>query len=301
MIDGEQEYLQIQDGAINYTTLPGEHQLVFDWKDPSDMSFRSVLPQINLHAPISNMLISWQIPQDRWLIWTQGPVIGPAIIYWGELLAFLLIAAAVWRFNLLPISPVSWLLLGLGLSTQSWGLLVMISLWFVALHWHKRLATKQSDTGFNVLQIMLAVFSVLVLIGLIASVPMSLLSQPDMGIVGNRSNNYLLNWYADAALSTTPEVVVYSLPMWVYKLLMLAWALWLSFALVKWSRWGWGCLNEHGFWRNSPTSKGGASKGASAVAANKAVDENVEKSETVEQTTGQNADGDDSNPDSPKQ
>lgn len=303
VIDGEREYLQIQDGAINYTTLPGEHQLEFDWKDPSDIGFRSVLPQINLNAPISNMLISWQIPQDRWIIWTQGPVIGPAIIYWGELLAFLLIAAAVWRFNLLPISPLSWLLLGLGLSTQSWGLLVMISLWFVAMHWHKRLATKQSDTGFNVLQIMLAVFSVLVLIGLLASVPMSLLSQPDMGIVGNRSSNYVLNWYADAALSATPEVVVYSFPMWVYKLLMLAWALWLSFALVKWSQWGWGCLNEHGFWRSSPTSKNGSSKGTLTKAQDKPAGESDERhdSHDSQNTVKSKGNDDHSEPDDPKQ
>ncbi len=251
LIDGEKTHLQIQDGKINYTVAPGDHTVKLDWKESLELGFRSQLPQVNLNAPISNVAIQWQVPDNRWVLWTSGPVIGPAIIYWGELLAFLLLAAVVWRTRLLPIKPYHWLLLGLGLSTQSWWLLVFITLWFVLLSVHQKYASKQSDTLFNVLQIMLAVFSVFVLLSLLASIPMSLMSRPDMGIMGNQSNGHLLKWYLDAAMDTTPEVVVYSLPMWVYKLAMLSWALWLAFALVSWARWGWQTLNVNGFWRAS--------------------------------------------------
>lgn len=259
LIDGRKTHLQIQDEKINYTVAPGEHNLSFDWKESLALGFRSQLPQVNLNAPISNVAIQWQVPENRWVLWTSGPVIGPAIIYWGELLAFLLLAAIVWRSQLLPIKPYHWLLLGLGLSTQSWWLLVFITLWFIVLSVHQKYAEKQSDTLFNVVQIMLAIFSVFVLLSLIASIPMSLMSRPDMGIVGNQSNGYILKWYLDAAINTTPEVVIYSLPMWVYKLAMLSWALWLAFALVSWARWGWQTLNDKGFWRQSgsiiPSSK----------------------------------------------
>jgi hypothetical protein len=30
---------------------------------------------------------------------------------------------------------------------------------------------------------------------------------------------------------------------------MLAWALWLSFALLRWLRWAWSALTVHGLWR----------------------------------------------------
>jgi hypothetical protein len=30
---------------------------------------------------------------------------------------------------------------------------------------------------------------------------------------------------------------------------MLLWALWLSFALLGWLRWGWQCFSQDGIWR----------------------------------------------------
>jgi hypothetical protein len=35
----------------------------------------------------------------------------------------------------------------------------------------------------------------------------------------------------------------------VYRGAMLAWSLWLALACLRWSRWVWGCLREHGWWR----------------------------------------------------
>ncbi len=251
-VDGRKEYLQIQDGVINYNVSPGEHTLDFNWRESTPMGFKASLPQIDLNAPMSNLRIQWQVPSDRWVLWTQGPTIGPAIIYWGELLAFLILAGVVWRTRCLPITPISWLLLGLGLSTQSWVLLVVITLWFVVMGLHRKFVHRQSATLFNVVQIMLSVFSVMILLALVSSIPLSLLSSPDMGITGNRSTGNMLYWYADAALNKTPAIAVYSLPLWVYKAVMLAWALWLAFALVRWVRWGWQCLTQDGYWRESP-------------------------------------------------
>jgi hypothetical protein len=37
--------------------------------------------------------------------------------------------------------------------------------------------------------------------------------------------------------------------MWIYKTLILAWALWLSFALLRWLPWVWQCFSSQGLWR----------------------------------------------------
>jgi hypothetical protein len=42
---------------------------------------------------------------------------------------------------------------------------------------------------------------------------------------------------------------VLSVPIVVYRLAMLAWALWIAQAVVGWLRWGWECMNEGGLWR----------------------------------------------------
>jgi hypothetical protein len=38
--------------------------------------------------------------------------------------------------------------------------------------------------------------------------------------------------------------------MWIYKALILVWALWLSFALVRWLPWVWKCFSSDGYWRS---------------------------------------------------
>ena len=40
-----------------------------------------------------------------------------------------------------------------------------------------------------------------------------------------------------------------SLPLFAYHLAMLAWALWLAIALIRWAPWVWSCLTAGGLWR----------------------------------------------------
>jgi hypothetical protein len=37
--------------------------------------------------------------------------------------------------------------------------------------------------------------------------------------------------------------------LWVYKIAMLAWALWLANALIGWLRWGFDAWTRGGYWR----------------------------------------------------
>ncbi len=55
--------------------------------------------------------------------------------------------------------------------------------------------------------------------------------------VGNMSSAYNLNWYQDRSASTLPQAWVVSVPLMVYRVLMLLWALWLAFSLLKWLTW----------------------------------------------------------------
>ena len=49
--------------------------------------------------------------------------------------------------------------------------------------------------------------------------------------------------------SLLPRAAAFTLPMWIYKAVILAWALWLSFSLVRWLPWVWNCFSRDGFWR----------------------------------------------------
>ncbi|MEL7399376.1 MAG: hypothetical protein AAFN68_02260, partial [Pseudomonadota bacterium] len=89
-----------------------------------------------------------------------------------------------------------------------------------------------------------------------ATIPFSLLSTPDMQVVGNHSSNFYYNWYQDHSGEALPQGWVFSLPMWVYRGVMLAWSLWLMLALLNWVKWGWSCFSQDSLWKqNSKIAK----------------------------------------------
>ncbi len=61
-----------------------------------------------------------------------------------------------------------------------------------------------------------------------------------------------LSWFIDQTRAELPRSGVVSVSLWWYKVAMLAWALWLSFALTRWIRWAWQVYSREGLWRHVP-------------------------------------------------
>jgi hypothetical protein len=106
-----------------------------------------------------------------------------------------------------------------------------------------------SASLFNLGQIALAAWTFIALAILIYFVSRGLLGSPNMQIEGNGATAQLLSWFADRASPTLPSAWVISVPLWIYRGLMLLWALWLAFALLQWLKWGWMCFTTDGYWR----------------------------------------------------
>jgi hypothetical protein len=73
-----------------------------------------------------------------------------------------------------------------------------------------------------------------------------------MQIAGNGSFGTELQWFQDRVSDIHPQAWVLSVSLWFYRGLMLAWALWLAFALLDWLRWGWRAFSSDGLWRAAP-------------------------------------------------
>jgi hypothetical protein len=84
---------------------------------------------------------------------------------------------------------------------------------------------------------------------LVAGVAKGLLGYPELQIGGNGSHARLLRWYADHSGNELPPVRVLNAPLWLYRLAMLAWSLWLAFALLRWLKFGWEAFASGGYWR----------------------------------------------------
>jgi hypothetical protein len=99
------------------------------------------------------------------------------------------------------------------------------------------------------MQLVLAAWTGAALTALYFAIEQGLLGVPEMQISGYGSSSYQLNWMQDRIGSLMPRPWVLSVPLFVYRALMLAWALWLALALLRWLRWGWHCFAEGGLWR----------------------------------------------------
>jgi len=74
-------------------------------------------------------------------------------------------------------------------------------------------------------------------------------------VSGPGSYSGQFSWFLDRTASALPQPAILSVPMWVYRALMFAWALWLVVALLKWLRWTWRAWKSNGLWRSKARSQ----------------------------------------------
>ena len=249
-IDGQTEPLETLDGSLNLPILPGEHLVRVAWDEATAPGLRVATPIVALDAPSSNITSTLEMP-SRWLLFATGPSLGPAILYWSELVA--LIAASLILARLpTPLRTYHWLLLGLGFSTFSWLAFGIVAAWLLAHGARQRQRPDWSRLVYNLSQLGFAALTLAAFAAILTGIPNGLLGNPDMSIGGYQSSAQTLSWFADQTVDRTPEATVWSLPIWTYKALILAWALWLTFALIRWLPWVWQCFAEQGLWQKTP-------------------------------------------------
>lgn len=251
-IDGDPVPLNLDGRQLGIPVTPGEHYVDISWREPVELGLLSRVPEVDLGGGASNIETILTLPADRWVLATTGPRVGPAILYWPELLALVIAAVALGRLALSPLRTHEWLLLGLGLSTFAWPVLALFAAWAFALAWRGRGRPQLSRRRFNALQVLLGLLTVGALAALISAIPLGLLGQPDMHIVSPVQRGEL-SWFVDRTAGTTPAAGVFSVSLWFYKAAMLGWALWLCFALLRWLPWAWRAFGRDGFWeRRAP-------------------------------------------------
>lgn len=257
-IDGIPQRIQNTDNRLNITLKPGKQLVNVEWSESNALSSHYRFPSVDLGLPSVNSNFSMKLPLERWVLWVSGPSMGPAILFWGVLLAILILSLILGASKLTPLRSWQWFLLGVGLSQSETALMILVIIWLFAIAFREKLTRKLDYAQFNAMQIGLVCLTVVALIVLSGAVANGLLGRPDMQIMGNGSNAYALNWYQDRADQLLPQPSVISVPLWIYRALMLAWALWLAMAVLSWLRWGWQSLNVGGLWMKRPPKEPGS-------------------------------------------
>lgn len=249
-IDGAVQQLPAGE-QVNVPLHPGEQDISIRWESNKGMAFLEKTPVPKFASDMSNVIINLQVPRDRWPLLVGGPSIGPALLFWGVVVAIVLVASLLGQISILPVKAWEWMLLGIGMSTISFPGSLVVVLWFFAMAARNETSISDSRFRHNFMQILLVLLTIFALYNLLSIIPESLLSSPDMQIVGNGSHGGELIWYQDRAVGAMPSAWLVSLPMWCYRLTMLVWSIWIVFAMLRWARWGWRSFSAGTIWMSS--------------------------------------------------
>jgi hypothetical protein len=235
--------------ALTAPLSAGPHELAVTWDRETPLGPLSETPAIDLGLPTANVTTTLVLPQNRWILWTWGPLAGPAVLFWSILAVVFLASLGLGRLSLTPLGWFSWFLLSWGLIQFHLLAALAVAGWLLVLGLRRRAAPSRF---FNPAQAGLILWSALSFYLLYKGIENGLLRNPDMVIAGGGSYGRRLTWFTDRLAGPWPQGRAFSVSVWYYKALMLAWSLWLAYSLVGWLKWAWTAFSSGGFWRPAP-------------------------------------------------
>src|SRR5204863_8371267 len=114
---------------------PGEQKVSIAWKTNLALGLRAQAGEVRLPVESANIQTVITVPEDRWVLWANGPQRGPAVRFWGILICSLLAAVALGRVAHSPLKTVAWMLLVIGLTQVSLPAALAVVGWLFLLEW----------------------------------------------------------------------------------------------------------------------------------------------------------------------
>lgn len=263
-LNGEERPLA-QGTQVELPIAHGENDYRVFWRLAEPLGLLYETPTVSLTRESRNIRLLTFLPRDRWVLLLGGPAIGSAVLFWGIVLVTVIVALALTYLPRFPLSKLDAVLIAIGATLANIWALLFVALWIVGVWWRARTSLDGlSRFSYRAVHIALVALTVLGLFALFWTVFTALRVPPDMAIATpmlmNQSTFYssglaqmeqTLFWFADTSGEQLPTAWIFSLPFWTYQLAMLAWSLWLVFALTKWVRTTFRALTVPSFWRNA--------------------------------------------------
>jgi len=253
-IDGKTQPLRLADRKLTVPLLPGSQRVLIKWREPRGIGLRYISPDVELGAPSVNAEIHMNLGNGRWILLSGGPRLGPAVLFWSLLGVVLLTAIGLGRVRFTPLRTLHWVLLGIGLTQVPVAASAIFVGWLLILGFRAR-HPELSRVWFNLRQLLIVGWTIAALVVLVAAIHGGLLGRPEMQIAGNGSYDHHLKWFSDRVGDNSGALAhawVLSVPIEVYRLAMLLWALWIASAMLRWLRWGYESLTTGGLWKKAP-------------------------------------------------
>lgn len=238
-------------GELGFAVAPGVTEVVAQFREQVPLTLVTSTPAVDLRLPAVNVETRLELPRDRWLLFARGATpLGPVVLFWGWLAAVLAVAMGLACLRFTPLTRRQWLLYGLGLAQATPGNFLLAVGWLLGLGWRRHRGIREGKFLFNLTQVLLVLLSLAALAGLYETLQSGLLGLPRVQVTGNGSTATALIWTYDRVAGAVPVATAVTLPLLMFRILMLAWALWLARGLVSWLRFGFDSLTEGGGWRS---------------------------------------------------
>nr|WP_319490322.1 hypothetical protein [uncultured Desulfobacter sp.] len=247
-IQGRIRPIRQDQDKVTVPIVPGRQEIVFQWVSAGGITPFYKTPVVDLGMNSANTCVDIEPGSSRWPLFLGGePALGPAVLFWSEVIVILIIAFILSRTGWTPLNLFQWFLLFIGITMNHPAAAIVVAGWLIALDFRPR-ADQFTGTKFNLVQLGIVALTLASGACLVFSISNGLLGHPDMNIRGNGSSAQLLRWYHDVAGPILPRTWMVSIPMWAYRVAMLAWALWVSFWLINILKWGWARFSTPELW-----------------------------------------------------
>jgi hypothetical protein len=217
--------------ALRIPLSPGSSSIMVKFKldGGRDLFYRA--PAVDLGSAATNARVEVVAPQGRTVLWTGGGTWGPVVLVWPFMLLLATIGVVLSRLPGSPLAPKQWLVLAPGLTQAPPIVGAIVVAWiFVVSHRRDRDASTRLADGTKQVGIAALTFAALVCFAACIYVgvtrPRNLL-ETEVWRSANASSfaGYgKLVWYFDKSDAALAQPWFVSTPEWVWKVLVLAWA-----------------------------------------------------------------------------
>lgn len=246
---------KVENGALALSVNSGHEVWNILWRSSQSPGLWVGSENFSIQAPVANLKVSHAPGNQRWILATPGPGKSPAVAYWPWLIVLVALAVLVGKWKHSPLSTTAWILLGIGFSVAAPWKIALVGGWLVvvrarAQYWEYLHGTRL----FNLYQVFFIIWTLAAVGTLVSALPESLLASPDMRIFGQSAG--MLTWFVDQVPlgAAWESASIVSVPIWIYRLLMLAWCLWLAISAVNWLKEALKSWLAGGYWKRG-TSK----------------------------------------------
>lgn len=242
---------RIEAGKLIVPIRPGKQEITANWTESAELPLHAIPAPVSLPVGSSNITTIMKMPENRWILWTRGPLNGPAVRFWAVFAAAIIMAQILGRIRFSPLTVLQWSILLPGLTQIPLAAGGGFVLWLFWLALRGQNGARLQAVAFNMTQVVLGIGALCAAAVVIGMVRTGLLGQPTMFVLGKGSWRSTLQWYQDRAETVLPPTEVISVSIWVYRGLMLVWCLWLAFLLLRLVRWAWTQYSAGGLWKSA--------------------------------------------------